>query len=113
MAALLASSASAASKSSMAWSRSPVRKRKAPRLTCAVGFFGSSLPISFSVAVAALILFGIAAPAEATDIAMCSAESTPEAAIEACGRLITSGQFTGAELAKVLFWRGYARDRQG
>src|SRR5207253_550693 len=72
-------------------------------------------PIAGLVALAALILSGLAPPsaaAEATDIAMCSGDSTPEAAIEACGRLIASGRFAGAELAKVLFWRGYARDRQ-
>jgi hypothetical protein len=33
--------------------------------------------------------------------------------IEACTRLIASGQFTGGELAKLLFWRGYPQSGEG
>ena len=44
---------------------------------------------------------------------ICSASHvTPEAAVEACSKLIASGRFTGAEHAKIMFWRGYAHDRQ-
>src|SRR5437879_6927094 len=65
------------------------------------------------VALALLMLSGAASPSVADDpIALCSGDSAPEAAIEACRHLIAAGQFAGAELAKVLFWRGYAHDKQ-
>src|SRR5437667_7763689 len=60
------------------------------------------------------MLSGVSAPSAADDpIALCSGDSAPEAAIEACSRLIASGRMAGAELGKALFWRGYAHDRQG
>jgi hypothetical protein len=72
-------------------------------------------PISLSVAVAALILFGFAASAEGTDRQL---PCTPPRArlmpaINACTRLIASGQFTGGELAKFLFWRRYPQSGEG
>ena len=57
-------------------------------------------------------------PAKAQPVAtdaetVCSArEASPEAALEACSKLIASGRFAGPDLANIMFWRGYAYHRQ-
>jgi tetratricopeptide (TPR) repeat protein len=49
----------------------------------------------------------------ATDETICSDHNTPpEVALDACNKLIASGRHAGTDLANIVFWRGYAHDRQ-
>jgi tetratricopeptide (TPR) repeat protein len=54
----------------------------------------------------------LAAPAAANDREICD-KGTGEAAVAACGRAIASGQYSGADLAKLHTNRGVEYKRQG
>jgi tetratricopeptide (TPR) repeat protein len=56
---------------------------------------------------------GNAQPAAKAPETICSDHNAaPEAALEACNKVIVSGRFAGTDLANIIFWRGYAYHRQ-
>ena len=68
------------------------------------------MPRLLSFVSALLMLAGIfAAPVAADDRSVCfNANTAPDTAIEACGRMISSGQPKGFDLASAYAWRGSA-----